>query len=180
MDADTPIVNRDIAKRIVEAIQDAPTSGIEYIPDAIGQRLRRHSESLVEVPAGVRRHERKSLLTSALAVRLTDRLQPFGHPFQVFLKDISASGLGFVHTRHWPECRMAIRIEQGLGQDICIFVVATVRRCVCKSGVYEVGVEFQHNFRSDRIDRLPPAEPQADQLVAVASEPLPEENSSGP
>lgn len=151
-------MNRVVAEQIVQAIGNADRAAIEFIPEAIGKRIKRKSESVIEECLSMRRHERKRLLVSALAIRLGDRLNPVGSPFQVFVKDISASGLGFYHTRHWPECMLAIRLPNPRGEEINVFVVGTVRRSICKSGSYEVGIEFTHTFRTDKLDSLPAAD----------------------
>ncbi|MBY0588326.1 PilZ domain-containing protein [bacterium] len=150
-------MDQKIVQQIVDSINSATPTSIEFIPGAIGQRIRRRNESIVDIPSELRRHSRRAMLTSALAVRLTDRLYPFGSPFQVFIKDISASGLGFVHTRHWPETKIAIRLENVATTEASVFVVGIVRRSFCMSGVYEIGLEFCHTFRADRIYVLPEA-----------------------
>jgi hypothetical protein len=163
-------VNRVIAQRIVESINDALPTSIEYIPEAIGKRIKRRNDSIVDLPSELRRHERRPMLSSALAIRLTDRLQPFGSPFQVFVRDLSASGLGFVHTRHWPDCKIAIRLENLIQIESSLFVVGSIKRSFCKSGIYEVGIEFIHNFRADRLYVLPEA-PIAEQDPPAPAEP---------
>jgi hypothetical protein len=173
-------VNRLLAEQIVRAIDSADRASIEFIPDAIGKRYIRKNNLLVEDAISMRRDQRKSLFVSALAVRLDEQLAPIGSPIQVFVKDISPSGLGFFHTRHWPSCHLAIRLPNPRCEDVYVYVVGTVRRSICKSGSYEVGIEFIHTFRTDRLDSLPSADAEPKPIDQLPSEAAIASSSTSP
>lgn len=90
-----------------------------------------------------RKHTRRPFNQLALAVRLTDDDAPNGQIFQVFVKDISSGGIGFIHTRAFNNERIAVKLTGSSGGTIV--VIGRAVRCVCRQRWYEIGLDFKNN-----------------------------------
>ncbi|MBX9655651.1 PilZ domain-containing protein [bacterium] len=88
-----------------------------------------------------RKHSRRPFNQLALAVRITDDDTPNGQIFQVFVKDISSGGIGFIHTRAFNNERIAVKLT-GMGGGT-IVVIGRAVRCICRQRWYEIGLDFK-------------------------------------
>ena len=118
-------------------------SEIDAFPAGIKNYLARQLSTAVVLPTlpdDTRKHNRIPMNQCALAVRLSESEQPNGQIFQIYVKDVSAGGLGFMHTRAFSGELLAIKLT-GLSGD-AIVMVGRVVRCICRQRAYEVGVQF--------------------------------------
>lgn len=151
---------------LIDYFEDSSIPPIESLP----QELKRHflrvaSQSMnnTQVLVEARRHPRHRIHESALAVRLTELNDPAGPPFQIFIMDISAGGIGFIHTRAFPAGRLAVRLSGMSG--FSVVMIGRIVRCIFRNRAYEIGLEFVERAAKE----LPPPSEEFDPYVQLSS-----------
>ena len=97
----------DLVTYFEEAVNH-PTDSLPAELKRYFARIPQKDPSLLALPADIRKHVRRKFNETLLAIRVNEHDQPCGQFFQIFVKDISAGGLGFVHTRAFSHERLAI------------------------------------------------------------------------
>ncbi len=94
------------------------------------------------VPSGNRRNERILLNEEAIALTLDEKLEPLGQPFKAIVRDLSISGIGFVHTEHVTAQPIAIS-WRGIQRNRLV-VMTRVLRCRQTGAFFDVGAMIIH------------------------------------
>lgn len=142
---------------LINYFEDSSARPIDSLPQELKRHFLRVASQTINnnhVLVEARRHPRHRIHESALAVRLNESNEPVGPPFQIFIMDISAGGVGFIHTRAFPSGRLAVRLSGMSG--FSVVMIGRIVRCICRNRAYEIGMEFVE--RAAKAIPTPPEE----------------------
>jgi hypothetical protein len=132
-----------VSVNLINYFEDSSARPIDSLPQELKRHFLRVASQTINnnhVLVEARRHPRHRIHESALAVRLNESNEPVGPPFQIFIMDISAGGVGFIHTRAFPSGRLAVRLSGMSG--FSVVMIGRIVRCICRNRAYEIGMEF--------------------------------------
>jgi hypothetical protein len=130
-------MNTTERKRFVFDLEDLDTSP-RNIAEAVKKVVRRSRPTVFNEK---RRHQRFHPIATIRAMPIDDEYNPLGNPFEATVKDISAGGIAFFHTRTILQTFLAIEILTA-EEDRGIQMILQVLRCEPLGRFYVISGKF--------------------------------------
>jgi len=133
----------DLSINLNEYFENSSICPVDSLPSELKRHFHRVAMKCISNPhvyVEARKYPRHRIHESAMAVRLNELNEPVGPAFQIFVMDVSAGGIGFIHTRAFQSGRLAVRL-MGLS-GFSVVMIGRIVRCICRNRAYEIGMEF--------------------------------------
>jgi len=122
-----------------ETINAPPAQLVEFVERLVRETVLARVEE--------RREPRHKIAIEVLAQPLDPDFQPTSEPFKAMSRDISAGGLGLVHTRSISDKHLLVKLEVPSGSRMTL--VMEVLRCRPMGLFYDIGGRFVARLNSE-------------------------------